>query len=75
MASERYCAPCDRRMIEDSQRHAHELAAVDNDHRAFALRWRGLEWSTIVTRLGMTSESVALRSANRYAKRHGLRLP
>ena len=62
-------------MIQESEHHAWNLLAENNDHRAFQLRWRGLDWTSIQDRLTMTSPSAATRSANRYSKQHGLRLP
>jgi hypothetical protein len=48
---------------------------MERNEEAFALRWRGYEWSTIARLLEYPSEQASQSAARDYAKRKGLVLP
>ncbi len=70
------CAPCERKRIDQSLKHAHATPQKESRPRsAFSARWRGLEWETISNLTGYDSAKSAQSAARDYAKRNRLLLP
>lgn len=75
-AREKQCAPCQQRRVNDSLAEAHKPQRnPTRSAQAFALRWRGYDWSTIATMVGYQTESNAQSAARDHAKKKGLTLP
>ena len=73
---EKQCAPCQQRRINQSLEEAHKPQRnPTRAQEAFALRWRGMDWSAIASIIGYPTEVAAQSAARDYAKRKGLTLP
>jgi uncharacterized Zn finger protein (UPF0148 family) len=73
---EKQCAPCQQRRVNESLVEAHKPQRnATKSCEAFALRWRGYDWTTIATIIGYPNETSAQSAARDYAKRKRLTLP